>query len=308
MSARHDTADGRLDSGSMNELGKRVAVAAVGIPAVLALVFLGGWYLAVLAAIFAALSALELYRFCAGTEIEPLSAIGASAAVGMVLLAGWRPAFHDFAPWALALVGVLTGVLLVLVIFVRSPDNRPLAAASVTLFGAVYAGLALAAVPLLHALPAGRGWAGGAGDPWAGFLVIALPLAATWVGDACAYFAGTTWGERRLAPSISPNKSWVGFWANLGGAAAAAAVWFVIAAPRLTGLPLGLGGAVGLGAMLGLGAVVGDLVESLLKREAGVKDSGRIFPGHGGVLDRLDALLFTLPLAYVALVLIGGGV
>lgn len=291
----------------MSELTKRVVVAAVGIPVVLRLVFLGGWYLAIPLSALAALGALELYRLGAGAGIAPLSPLGASGAAGLVLLAAWQPTLRGFAPWAVALLGALTASALVLAIFVRGPGKEPLSTTAVTLFGAVYIGLSLAVVPLLHSLPVLRGWAPDTGDRWSGVLVLALPLAATWVGDACAYFAGTAWGKSRLAPSISPKKSWVGFWADLVGAGAAAAVWFVVIQPRLPGLSLGLAVTVGVGVLLGLGAVAGDLVESLLKREAGVKDSGTFFPGHGGVLDRIDALTFTLPLAYVALALLGGG-
>jgi phosphatidate cytidylyltransferase len=128
-------------------------------------------------------------------------------------------------------------------------------------------------------------------------------LAATWLGDSTALFVGTAWGHGGLAPSISPKKSWVGVWGGLAGAGVAAAVWFVIAEARLPGLPVpGPLVAVLVGVVLGIAAIVGDLVESLFKRDAGVKDSGSFFPGHGGVLDRLDALIFTLPAAYVALV------
>ncbi len=291
----------------MSELTKRVAVAAVGIPVVLGLILLGGWYLAIPLSALAALGALELYRFGAGAGLTPLSPLGAGGAAGLVLLAAWQPTLRGFAPAAVALLGALTASTLVLAIFVRGPEKEPLSTTAVTLFGAVYVGLSLAVVPLLHSLPALRGWTPDAGDRWSGALVVALPLAATWVGDSCAYFAGTAWGKRKLAPSISPKKSWVGLWADLVGAGVAAAVWFVIVHPLLPGLSLGLAVTVGVGVLLGLGAVVGDLVESLLKREAGVKDSGTFFPGHGGVLDRLDALIFTLPLAYVALTLLGGG-
>ena len=290
----------------MSELTKRVAVAAIGIPVVLGLVFLGGWYLAVPLSAFAALGALELYRLGARAGITPHSLLGASGAAGLVLLAAWQPTFGGFAPWAVALLGALTASALVSSIL-RGPDKEPLSTTAVTLFGAVYIGLSLAVVPLLHSLPVLRGWTPDAGDRWSGALVIALPLAATWVGDSCAYFAGTAWGKSKLAPAISPRKSWVGLWADLVGAAAAAAVWFVIVQPRLPGLSIGLAVTVGVGVLLGLGAVVGDLGESLLKREAGVKDSGTFFPGHGGVLDRLDSLILTLPLAYVALALLGGG-
>ncbi len=291
----------------MSELTKRVAVAAVGIPAVLALLYVGGWILALPLAAFAALGAIEVYRFGAATGIEPFTWLGASGAAALVLAAAWRPGFQDFAPWALGVLGVTTALALAMTTFRRGPTNRPLPAAALTVFGALYAGLSLSVIPLLHALPGTRGWSAEAADPWAGLLVLALPLAATWVGDASAYFAGTAWGRRKLAPTISPNKSWVGFWGDVVGAGAAAGAWHVVAGPRLPGFEPGILACIGVGAALGVGAVFGDLAESVMKREAGVKDSGTFFPGHGGVLDRLDALIVTLPLTYVALAALGGG-
>ena len=135
--------------------------------------------------------------------------------------------------------------------------------------------------------------------------MVALPLASTWLGDASAFFAGKAWGTKRLAPAISPNKSWVGAWAGILGASVGAMGWFFIAETFLQGMAIGsLAEAAAVGAVLGVGAILGDLVESVLKREAGVKDSGAVFPGHGGVLDRLDALIFTLPLAYALLLML----
>ena len=113
----------------------------------------------------------------------------------------------------------------------RGPDGHPLAVSSVTLLGAAYLGL-LAFIPLLHAL--GEPTVAGAGrDPSTGLLLLMLPLSCTWVGDAAAFFAGTAWGRRKMAPTISPNKSWVGFWANVVGAAVAASLWGLLALPRL---------------------------------------------------------------------------
>jgi phosphatidate cytidylyltransferase len=290
----------------MGELPKRVAVAFVGIPTVLGIVYVGGWLLAGVLAVFAVLGSLEVERLAEVKGIRPLGHLAAIGSGGLVLLAAWRPSFRDFAPWALGLFGALTVTALVAAVFRRGYDERPIGAVAVTLLGPMYVGL-LSVVPLLHALPGARGWTADVDDPWSGFMIIALPLAATWVGDASAYFAGSAWGRSRLAPRVSPNKSWVGFWADLAGSGAAAALWYVIVQPRLPGLPFGLPVAIALGGLLGLGAVVGDLFESLLKREAGVKDSGAFFPGHGGVMDRLDSLILTAPLTYVAIALLGAG-
>lgn len=131
-------------------------------------------------------------------------------------------------------------------------------------------------------------------------------MALVWMADIAAYFGGRTWGRRKLAPSISPGKSWEGVWTGLVGVLALAAVWVALDArfgfdgPSLyTRLWLGLGG-VGLVAcvlLLGALSVMGDLAESLVKRAAGAKDSSALLPGHGGVLDRVDALLPVLPAA-----------
>lgn len=286
----------------MSDLAKRWAVAAVGIPVVLVLLYLGGWPLAVPVAALAALGSLECHRMAVLGGVAALRWVGAGGAAAFVLVAAWRPTFSDFAPLALGLVFALTGAALVGAIGTRRPEDKPLASVAVTLFGGVYVGLPLAFVPLLHALPDTHGWSL-PGAAWAGALVVALPLAVTWLGDAVALFVGTAWGSGGLAPSISPNKSWVGAWGGLSGAGVAGVVWFVVAGAELPGLPVpGPLAAVLMGVLLGIGAIVGDLAESLMKRDAGVKDSGAIFPGHGGVLDRLDALIFTLPAAYVALV------
>ncbi len=290
----------------MSELGKRLAVSAVGVPTVLGLVFLGGWFLAVPLSAIAAWAAHECYRFAMRKDIEPVEWIGAPLAAAFVLIATWQGSFTAAAPWSLALLGLATLGTMLAVMFRRGPGGHPLGAASVTVVGAVYVGLTLSFAPLLHELPARLGWSSG-DDPWAGVVAVTLPLAATWIGDASAFFAGSAWGRdsAKLAPGISPNKSWIGFWAGLLGAAAAAAGWHLIASERLLGMRLGgLGPVTASGVVLGVAAVLGDLVESLLKREAGVKDSGTFFPGHGGVMDRIDSLIFTIPSAYVLLVLL----
>jgi len=301
----------------MSEMAKRWAVAGVGIPTVIGLLYLGGWPLAAPLAALAALAALEVYRLAAATGTRALDALGAGCAAALVLLAGWRPALEAFAPLALGLLGGTVALALVLAMRVRWPEGRPLGAVSVTLFGSLYAGLTLAVVPLLHALPRTRGYDGGPiaaldgalgassgpSSAWGGLVLVALPLACTWLGDALALFAGKAWGRGGLAPAISPKKSWVGVWAGLAGAALAAIVWYYVARTVLPALPVeGPVVAALVGVFLGVLAIVGDLAESMLKREAGVKDSGTLFPGHGGVLDRLDALVFTLPAAYLALV------
>lgn len=290
----------------MNELGKRVAVAAVGIPTVLALVYMGGWFLSVPLAAFAARGSHEVGRIARAKGVRPLEWISVPIAAALVLLASWHATYVAFAPTALALVGIATIAALVAGIAWRGPQGAPLASVAVTVFSAVYVGVPLAFTPLLRAIPVSRAWDMSAGDArMAGLVVVTLPLAITWIGDAAAYFAGSAWGRAKLAPSISPNKSWVGCWASLAGGGVAAAAWVLAFRSLVPGVdpgPVAL--LAGVGVVIGGAAVVGDLAESLLKREAGVKDSGTFFPGHGGVLDRVDSLLFTIPSAYAALALL----
>jgi phosphatidate cytidylyltransferase len=293
----------------VSELGKRWAVAGVGVPVVIWLLYLGVWPVALVMAALAGMGAKEVYRLAASSGAAPLEGIGVASAAALVLLAAWNPTFVSFAPSALGLVGALVVVSLLVAMRSRGPDGKPLEVVAITVFGALYAGLSLAFVPMLRAMPTLHAWVDASGAQWGGVAVLGLPLAATWIGDAIALFAGRAWGKGGLAPTISPKKSWVGVWAGLAGAAVAGVLWWAAAGALLPQQPVqGPLVAAAIGVLLGIGAIVGDLAESLLKRGAGVKDSGAVFPGHGGVLDRLDALTFTLPMAYVALALLQAAV
>ncbi|HZI40615.1 MAG TPA: phosphatidate cytidylyltransferase, partial [Gemmatimonadaceae bacterium] len=133
----------------------------------------------------------------------------------------------------------------------------------------------------------------------AGGLLLLLPVLLTWASDIGAYFVGRAFGKRKLMPSVSPGKTIAG---AVGGLAATAFVGWLYSRFILTPstqLAFVRGGIVIFSLLVSVAAQVGDLAESLLKREAGMKDSSHIIPGHGGVLDRFDSLLFVLPVAYV---------
>ncbi len=276
---------------AMSSLAQRVVTAALLVPAVLAALFLllpRGWGLASLLIIAAA--AHEWTKLVGLRSLQAALLIAAVAAIGLLLL--YAPAFGFDAGWPSRVVIVACGAAAAFWLFIAPPwlgaqwrTQRPLAMA---LVGAVVLVGAWVAIVDLQAR-----------SPW---LVLAA-MAVVWIADTAAYFTGRRFGRRKLAPSISPNKSWEGVW---GGLVAVAVYAFALAS---LGARAGYAGEWGLSpvvafivfvVMLAAISIVGDLYESMLKRQAGVKDSGTLLPGHGGVLDRIDALLPAMPLAAIA--------
>jgi len=197
------------------------------------------------------------------------------------LLPAGGPGTPELALAAAALVAVGAGSLALLA---RTAVAESIAALGVLAFGTVYFGLPVAAIYWVHRR-----------DPWLLLLLVAI----VWLGDSAAYLCGRSWGRRRLAPVISPRKTWEGAAGGLVVALLAAAAW---SAWRLGGVPLGL---LALAGATSVFAQLGDLVESMIKRGAGIKDSGDLLPGHGGMLDRMDALLFAAPVFVLGVWLLG---
>ncbi len=230
----------------------------------------------------ALLATYEFYRLHFGQERIPLELALGLGATGLVL-AGmqWPGVVPDQLLWLLIL-----SLVLITRLFSGRDTKRVMTDSAILLFGVVYIGLTLGHLLLIRAREDGV------------FLIFFL-LLVTWGGDTGAYTAGKTLGRTKLAPVISPNKTVEGFFGGLALGTALALVarsWFL---PAFT-----VGDCVVLGLLLsGIGAL-GDLAESALKRSAGVKDSGRVIPGHGGILDRVDSLLFTAPLFYYYVTLI----
>lgn len=167
-----------------------------------------------------------------------------------------------------------------------APDNGSPEVGALLILGGLYLGAALAPAIALRSAPDGLTW----------LLVVII---GTWACDTVAFVVGSRWGTRKLIPLISPQKTVEGTAAGLGAALAVSAAAAIITLET----PVRL---LGLGAAVGLGAVVGDLLESGLKRRIGVKDSGWIMPGHGGILDRLDSLLLAIPCGYLYILATGG--
>ncbi len=277
--------------GSPRQLARRVAFSAVAIPVAAAAVYVGGWVLAALLAVAGVLATREIYDLAAAAGIDPLRRSGFAAAVVIPLATFWAKGSEvHFAEPAIYLGGLWVLAVTAAAAWRRGPDRRPLAAVAVTVFGVIYApGLLAFALVLRH--PSGVGL-----ESRLGTALLFFPLALTWLGDTAAMAVGTLIGGPKLAPRLSPGKTWAG--AVAGFVVTVAVAWPYAAAvlnPLEDGRVLGVGAALLAGAAISVSGQVGDLAESLFKREAGVKDSSALIPGHGGMLDRVDSLLFVLP-------------
>ncbi|MDB4908339.1 MAG: hypothetical protein JWO05_3123 [Gemmatimonadetes bacterium] len=283
-----------------SELGKRVVTAVPAAIVAVWAVFAGGAPLAALLAIAAALSAWELFRMARAAGLTPF-AVGVALAglVPLVVharyLAIWEP--H------LTLLALVVPALLTMALFSRGTDAKPFSAAAVTLLGICYTGgmLSFAYAIRYHDYAYGdvvMRLAGREVHVASGGFLLVLPVLLTWATDIGAYAVGRTVGGAKLMPSVSPGKTRSG---AIGGVVTSVLVaWLFVRyslqpAAQLSFTPLGI---VLFGVGVSVAGQVGDLVESLLKREAGVKDSSSLIPGHGGVLDRIDSLLFVLPVSY----------
>ncbi len=271
---------------------KRVFTALVLIPLVLVLVFLGPrwqWLFTMAVAAVAALAAWEFLSLAKKAGATPPRIAVLLAIVAL---------FASYFEWPFqtaATLGILSLCLLVYCTFFR-PVEQLMADASASIFCLLYIGFTLISLPALRENPEGNGPS-----------LVTFLLCAVWAGDTAALYVGRAWGRHKLAPTLSPNKTWEGTFGSVGGSLLS------------TGILLGLaqlmqrwdvgwlsysGGAwwywMGLAVVVNVAAQVGDLAESALKRSAGVKDSGSLLPGHGGVLDRIDALLIAAPVLWYA--------
>ncbi|HET8656719.1 MAG TPA: phosphatidate cytidylyltransferase [Longimicrobiaceae bacterium] len=276
-----------------NETGTRVLVAAVGIPIVVGLIFLGGWPLAALLAAVAVFAAREFYAMAEKKGARPLRLVGCVVAVGFVALAALAPGAGPERVGFGALLTLAVLAISALAIWVRGVEGEPLLSISTTVMGAVYTGALLSFALFLRHLP-------GTAGPRHGTALVFAPILLTWTSDTFAYFVGRAWGTRKLIPRVSPGKTVQGAAGAVVGSMLVALAYAQLL-DRFPTYRLSALEALLFGLVISVTAQLGDLVESLLKRDAGVKDSGTLLPGHGGALDRFDSLLFTLPLAYLFL-------
>jgi len=270
---------------------KRVLTALILIPLVLLLVFLGpGWLFTLAVAAIAALAAWEFLGLA-----EKSGATPPRIAVLVAVLALFAGNFiWDQRDQTTALLGILCLALLVYCTFFR-PVEQMMADASTSIFCLFYVGMTLVALLALR-------------EEANGPSLLAFLFCVVWAGDTAALYVGRAWGRHKMAPTLSPNKTWEGTLGSVVGSLLATGLLLGLA--RLFDLwdkvwlsyPENLWYWLGLAIVVNVAAQAGDLAESALKRSAGVKDSGSLLPGHGGVLDRIDALLLAAPVLWYALV------
>jgi len=265
-------------------LVQRIAVAVVAIPVVVGIVWLGGWTLAATLAVLGVLGAREIYDFGRRQGIEPLERTGWLAAAAIPLLAYWAKAPNVF------LGAVWLMFTLTVAMVRRGPSGRPLTSVSITMFGCLYAS------GMLAFLIAIRHGSAAATRPMASVLLTLFPLVITWICDTAAMAAGTAVGGPKLAPVLSPKKTRAGaVGGTLAGVITALALGKLVL--NRQGWSFTPGQLLLFGLAVSIVGQIGDVAESLFKREAGLKDSSTLIPGHGGVLDRLDSLYFVIPTA-----------
>jgi phosphatidate cytidylyltransferase len=263
----------------MRNVVSRLAVAAVAIPVVLGAIYFGGWWLTALVIVALVLGLHEFWLLTKPlAPLAPAGYIGAVLAVVGAKLGGIE--------WMVG--GVLTTLALAFMLKgISATRQAPTTSISATVLGAVWVGCGLAFTLLVRDLPVH------------GRLAALTLVLAVWAGDTLAYIGGRLLGRHKMAPNTSPGKTWEGFFFGT------IATVFVAFVALYKSNYLTIGESVGLGFVLAVAAPMGDLFESMLKRDAGVKDAGALLGGHGGMLDRLDALLFAAPAAYFCIAAFG---
>ena len=279
-----------------SSLAVRAASALTLLPLILFLVWWSVWSVAFTVAVATVIGLLELYSAFAAGGYRLRTTLGIVIGLALVAAATFQPLVaFDLLPLILAgsILASLIGEL------PRHDHDGALPAWALTFTGALYIAWLLSHFVLLRALqiPLNPAPLSGLGIE-SGAAWVILVLAVTFLQDTAAYFVGRGLGRHKLAPVLSPKKTVEGAIGGLLGAVAAS----LICIPLL-GLPLSVGAGVVIGIIGGIAGPLGDLAESLIKRQVGLKDIGKIIPGHGGVLDRADSLLFTAPALYYLVLL-----
>ncbi len=309
-----------MESSRFSSLPTRVLVALVAIPVIVWAAMAGSYFFFFLVALFSAISLHEFYGLAEKKGAFPLEAVGLVAGFAVngafiyerlqvevfSFFASRGFPLSMFSQLQFLLVTLLVFLLIVLLIELFRQKGSPLINAGATVFGVMVVSLFFGTLIELRELfpygfPVSKFFsvsiAGGVElatiSRWGGYTIVSL-LASIWVCDTAAYFGGLTFGRHRLFERVSPKKSWEGAVFGFVGALVT-----MLAARSLVLEYLRIQDALIIGTIVGVCGQLGDLVESRFKRDAGVKDSSMIIPGHGGVYDRFDSLVFVAPIVYL---------
>jgi phosphatidate cytidylyltransferase len=255
-------------------LRQRVLTAVIGLPLIIALIWLGNPWFALIIAAAAIMGSYELYRMAGHRKVRPLTCLG--LAVILLLVISPCCPYTETKP---IIVTAATIISLIWVLF-RSPKEEAFNNWAWTMAGIMLIGWTLSYWTALRDLETGR--------EWTFWIMITIMI-----NDSSAYFTGRAWGKRALAPDISPKKTWEG---AIGGLVASIIVSIIFC--LIFSLAITYWQSAILGGIISIFAQFGDLVESLIKRNVGVKDSGKLLPGHGGILDRIDSFILTGIVSY----------
>lgn len=275
----------------MSELTRRIIFAVIAAPVGIAIVYFGGAALATLLAIIAAIGAWEFCRMARAAGADPLDAVAITIAAAIPLIVHGTQLRLLSPTWTQGAVVVLA--IFAAMIFVRGPERRPLLSAATTVFGITYVGMIAYVYDLrYHDYVV---------DARSGTVLVMFPILLTWATDVGAYAFGRLFGKRKLIPSVSPGKTVAGAVGGLALTVVIAALYVRFLLHPYAQLGLTASATVLFGVAISVVAQLGDLTESLIKRDAGFKDSSTLIPGHGGVLDRFDSMLFVMPVAALLL-------
>lgn len=265
-------------------LGKRILTACIGIPIAVYVINYGEWLFATAVLILTLLAWHEFYTILLNKDIKVFYSLGLLMNI-FILGCAWLGNYHEF------VIVIYVSTVLVLLKIVTSGTKFTIIDAAFSLLGISYIGMSFAHLLLLRYTDKSLYLMTSGGELSLGAAYVWLAFVGTWASDTFAYFIGSYFGKHKLCPTISPKKTIEGALGGMLGSVIA-----IVVLGLLFKLPISH--SIIMGILVGIVAPIGDLVESAIKRFAGVKDSGQILPGHGGILDRFDSILFTVPVIY----------
>ena len=264
----------------------RILIYALGIPAWLYLIFKGEIYFTMFILICTVLALGEFYSITEKNGAQPLRWMGMVSSVFIADYYSRRPdiILHEMQDGVIAIGGIILIIILTCIWELFSKKENPAQNISTTIAGILFIPVLLGTAIDLRQF-----------DDWAGTQLTLTLVLAIWACDTIAFILGTLFGTKKIFPSVSPKKSWIG---SISGFIASLGVFITFQKLGWLGDYFSLKDAIVFGVITGFFGQMGDFFESLLKRDAGIKDSGTLLAGHGGVLDRFDSLIFATPLTY----------